>query len=114
MISRLYWLTGLYFQAVQLLNAGLLDSTATLICPLRLGHCIYCWKEAIAVYVNATILGYRQKKDATSFKNMGPFGPVLVKPGRSGLTLVWIDSALKVNRLGPEWFRLWVGLVQFQ
>ena len=36
---------------------------------------------AIAVYVNATILRYRLKKDATSFKNMGRVGPVLVKPG---------------------------------
>ena len=45
---------------------------------------------------------------------MGRFGPVLVKPGRFGLILVWVDSALKVSRLGPEWFRLWAGLVQFQ
>ena len=67
---------------------------------------------AIPVYVNATILGYRLKKDATSFKNMGRFGPVLVKPGRFGLILVWIDSALKVSRLGLAWFRLWAGLVQ--
>ena len=55
--------------------------------PLRLGHCIYCWKVAIAVYVNATILGHTLMKDATSF-NMGRFGPVLVKPGRFGLILV--------------------------
>ena len=55
---------------------------------------------AIAVYVNATILGHRLKKDATSFKNMGHFGPVLVKPGRFDLILVWVDSALKVSRLG--------------
>ena len=52
----------------------LLDSTTTWIRPLRLGHCIYCWKVAIAVNVNATILGYRLKKDASSFKNMGRFG----------------------------------------
>ena len=82
--------------------------------PVRLDHYIYCLKVAIAFYVNATLLGYRLKKDATSFKNMGRFGPVLVKPGRFGLILVWIDSALKVSRLGPEWFRLWIGLVHFQ
>ena len=75
---------------------------------------MFCWTVAIAVYVNATILRYRLKKDATSFKNMGRFGPVLVKPGRFGLILVWVDSALKVSRLGPGWFRLWAGLVQFQ
>ena len=50
---------------------------------LRLGHCIYCWKVAIAVYVNATILGYRLKKDATSSKNMDRFAPGLVMPARS-------------------------------
>ena len=75
-------------------------ATATFIRPLRLGHCIYCWKMAIAVYVNATIVGYRLKKDATSFKNMGRFGLVLVKPGRFGLILFWVDSALKVSRVG--------------
>ena len=68
---------------------------------------------ALAVYVNATILGYRLKKDATSFKNMGHFGIVLVTPGRFGLILVWVDSALKLRRLGPEWFRLWAGSVHF-
>ena len=41
----------------------------------------------IAVYVNATILGYRLKKDATSSKNIGRFGPGFVKPGRFGLIL---------------------------
>ena len=58
-ISRLNWFSGLYFQALQLL-----------IRPLRLGRGMYCWKVAIAVYVNATILGYKLKKDATSFNNM--------------------------------------------
>ena len=48
---------------------------------------MYCWKVAIAVYVNATILGYRLKKDVTSSKNMGRFGPLLVRPGRFGLIL---------------------------
>ena len=67
---------------------------------------------AIAIFVNATILGYRLKKDATGFKNMGHFGPMLVKPGRFGRILVWVDSALKVSRLGPDW--LWAGLAQFQ
>ena len=61
----------------------------------------------IAVYVNATILGYRLKKDATSSQNMGRFGPGLVRPGH-------FDLILGVGRLGPEWFRLWTGLVQFQ
>ena len=42
----------------------------------------------ITVYVYATLLVYRLKKDATIFKNMGRFGPVLVKPGRFGLILV--------------------------
>ena len=42
---------------------------------------------SIAVYVNATILGYRLKKDATSSQNMGRFGRVLVRPGRFGLIL---------------------------
>ena len=68
---------------------------------------------AIAVYGNAAILRYRLKKDATSFKNTGRFGPALVKPIRFGLILVWIDSVLKVSRLGPYWFRLWASLVQF-
>ena len=27
---------------------------------------------------------------------------------------VWVDSALKMSRLGPEWVQLWAGLVQFQ
>ena len=69
---------------------------------------------SLHILVNATILGYRLKKDAPSFKNMRRFGPVLVKPGRFGLILVWVDSALKVSLLGPEWFWLWPGLVQFQ
>ena len=56
---------------------------------------------------------YRLKNDATSFKNMGRFGPVLVKPGRFGLIMVWVDSALKMSRLGPEWFRLSAGLIHF-
>ena len=55
----------------------------------------------IAVYVNATILGYRLKKYVTSFKNMGRIGPVLVKPVRFGLILACVDSDLKVSRLGP-------------
>ena len=46
--------------------------------------CIFCWKVTIAVYVNATIVGYRLKKDATSSQNMGRFGPGLVKPGLFG------------------------------
>ena len=101
----------LYFQAPQLLG-----STATLICPSRLGHCIYCWKVTIAVYVNATLLGYRLKKDATSSQNMGRFGPGLVRSGRvvSALFWVWVDSAVKMSRFGPEWFRLCTDLVQFQ
>ena len=75
--------------------------------PLRPGHCIYCWKVAIAAHVNATILEYRLTKDATSFKNMGRFGPVLVKPGRFGLILVWVDSLFRplvvsaLERFGP-------------
>ena len=48
---------------------------------------MYCWKVAIAVYVNATILGYRLKKDVICSKNMGRFRPVLVSPGRFGLIL---------------------------
>ena len=42
---------------------------------------------ATAVYVNITILGYILKKDVTISKNMGRFGPVLVRPGRFGLIL---------------------------
>ena len=72
----------LYFQAPQLLV-----STATLIRPSRLGNTIYYWKVAIAVYVNATMLGYRLKKDATTSQNTGLFGPELVSPGRFGLIL---------------------------
>ena len=45
------------------------------------------------------------KNDATSFKNVDHFGPVLVEPGRFDLNLVWVDSALKISSLGPEWFR---------
>ena len=41
----------------------------------------------IAVYVNATVLGYRLKKNATSLQNMGHFGLVFVRPGRFGLIL---------------------------
>ena len=44
---------------------------------------------------------------------MGRFGLGLVRPGRCGLILVWVDSALKVSRLGSEWLRLWAGLVPF-
>ena len=69
------------------IDCSLLDSTAIFIHvrPSRLDHCIYCWKVTIAVYVNATILGYRLKKDATSSQNMGRFGLGLVRPGRIGL-----------------------------
>ena len=42
---------------------------------------------AIAVYVNATILGHILKKDATSSQIMGRFGAGLVRPGRFGLIL---------------------------
>ena len=52
---------------------------------------------AIAVYVKATILGYRLQNDATSFKNMGRFGPVFVKPDCFGLILVWVDPAFQNN-----------------
>ena len=103
-ISRL---RELYFQAPQLLV-----STAILIRPSRLGRCIYRWKVIVTVYVNAPILGYRLKKDATSSQNMGHFGLGLVTPGRFGLILgvgrfsrkgelfrPWMVSAL--DRLGP-------------
>ena len=69
------------------IDCSLLGSTATLICPSRLGHCIYCWKVTIVVYTNATVLGYRLKKDATSSQNMGRFGPGLIRRGRFGLLL---------------------------
>ena len=64
----------------------------------------------IAVYVNATILGYRLKEVATSSQNMGRFGPGLVRPGRFGL----IVNVGRFSRKG-ESFRPWVGsaLVQF-
>ena len=52
-----------------------------------LGHCIYCWKVTIAVYVNATLLGCRLKKGTTSSQNIGRSGPGLVRPGRFGLIL---------------------------
>ena len=45
---------------------------------------------------------------------MGRIGIGLVRPGRFGLILGVVDSALKVSRLGPGWFRLRAGLVQFQ
>ena len=61
------------------MDCSLLGSTATLIRPSRLGHCIYCWKVTIAVYV---------RKDATSSQNMGRLGPGLVSPGHFGLILV--------------------------
>ena len=76
------------FSGSPVTECSLLDSIATLIRPLRLGHCIYCLKVAITVYVNATILRYRLKKDATIFRNMGRFDPVLVKPDRFDLILV--------------------------
>ena len=56
---------------------------------------------AITVYINATILGHRQK-DATISKSMGRFGPGLDIPGCFGLILVWVDSALTVSRLDTE------------
>ena len=71
-----------------MIDCSLLGSTATLIRPLRIGNCIYCWKVAITVYVNATILGYRLKKDATGSENRGRFDPGLVRPGRFGLIVV--------------------------
>ena len=74
----------------------------------------HCLSLAIVVYINATLLEYRLKKDATRSKNMGRFGPGLVRPGRFGLMLGVVDSALKVSRLGPEWFRLWAGLIKCQ
>ena len=49
----------------------------------------------IAVYVNATILGYILKTDTTSSQNMGRSGPGLVSPGRFGIILgVLVDSAV--------------------
>ena len=64
---------GAVFSGTSVIDCSLFGSTAALIRPLRLGHCIYmyCWKVAIAVYVNVTILGYRLKKDVTSSKNKG-------------------------------------------
>ena len=47
---------GTVFSGAPVIDCSLLGSTATLIRPLRLGHCINCWKLAIAVHVNATIL----------------------------------------------------------
>ena len=69
----------------------------------------------IAVHVNATILGYRLKEDATSSQNMGRFGLGLVRPGRFGLILgVGRFSRKDKSFNRPEWFRLWTGLVHFQ
>ena len=78
---------GAVLSGSPVINCSLLGSTATLIRPSRLGHCIYCRKVTIAVSVNATLLAYRLKKDATSLQNVGRFGPGLVRPGRFGLIL---------------------------
>ena len=104
---------GAVFSGSPVIESSVLDSTVALICPLRFAHCINCWKVAIAVDVNATILGFRLKKDEFGFKNMGRFGPVLVKPGCFGLILVWVDSAFKVSRLASSGLAP-AGLVQFQ
>ena len=48
-------------------------------------------------------------KDATSSKNFGRFGPVLVRPGRFDLILAVVRFRFK-----GELFRLWGGLVHFQ
>ena len=64
---------------------------------------MYCWKVAIAVYVNATKYEYRLKKDVTNFKNMGHFSPEFVRPGRLGLILGVSGFSLK-----SESFRPWV------
>ena len=66
-----------------------------------LGHCIYCWKVTIAVYVNATILGYRLKRDATSSQNMGRFDPGLASPSRFGLILCVGRFSRKVESFRP-------------
>ena len=65
--------------------------------PFKVSRCIYCWKVAIAVYVNAT---YILKKDDTGFMNMGRFGPVLVKPGQ-----IWPNLGLGLFSLKCESFR---------
>ena len=104
------------FSSSPVIECSLIDFTAALIRPLRYGLCMNCWKVANRCLCNCH--STRLKKDATSFKNMGRFGLVLVKLGRFGLILVKVDSAVKFeafrNRLGPEWFRLWAGLVQLQ
>ena len=53
------------------------------------------------IYVNATLLGCRLMKDATSSKNFGRFGPVLVRPGRFDLILAVVRFRFK-----GELFRL--------
>ena len=56
---------------------------------------------AITVYVNATMLGYRLKKDATSSENMGRFDPGLVRPGRFGLIVGMGRFCLKGELFRP-------------
>ena len=60
---------------------------------------------AIAVYVNATILGYRLKKDAISSKNVDRFGPEMDRQDRYGLILGVGRVSLKgelFRSSGPE------------
>ena len=102
-ISRLYWLRELYFQAPQLLAAVISAPLQPWYALQGLVIALCCWKVTIAVYVNNTILGYRLKNDATSSQNMGRFGPGLVRPGRFGLIL----SVGRFSRKG-ESFRPWV------
>ena len=106
MISRLYWLRELYCQAPQLL-------TAIFSAPLQLWYAlqgfVIAYTVTIGVYVNATILGYRLKKDATSSQNMSRFDPGLVRSSRFGLIVCVGRLSRKDVFLGPEWFRLWTG-----
>ena len=94
-----YWMQSSWLHC----NLDTPFKTWSLHIPSRLGHCIYCVTVRIAVSVNATILGYRLKKDATSSQNMGRFGPWLVRPGRFGL----IFGVGRFSRK-KESFRPWV------
>ena len=94
---------GAVLSASPAIDCSLLGFTAALICPLT----VFYWKVAIAVYVNVIVLGNRLKNMVVSVLCL--FGRVVL-----AYFLEWVDSALQVSRLGPEWFRLWAGFVQFQ
>ena len=84
-ISWLYWLKGgLYFQAFKSPPLHCNLDTPFNAWPLHIHVLLEGGNRCLCKCHN---LGYRLKKDVTSSKNMGRFGPVLVRPGRFGLIL---------------------------